>query len=67
MNKYGVKITIPDGTPAEQLRMVDNMIEALRTLGKIANEDNDPQLTPLLEAKAKLEAIIKPPRKKKTV
>lgn len=54
---YGLKISIPDDMSDERkLESINNWIKIIKTFAKVAGEES-PDLTPLLEAKAKLENI----------
>lgn len=57
-----IGFTIPDGSPQEQIRMIDELKGFLLSTAKLTGEEVD--VTPLDEAKKKLE-LSHPPQSRK--
>lgn len=62
-DKAGVRFTIPDKPPEEQLRMARNIREMMMTFSKVTGEEDELDLTSVDEAIAKLETQVKEQKK----
>jgi hypothetical protein len=47
-DKVPIKITIPDGSPDEQIKMIDDMMQVFETFAKLTGEEADTK--PFLDA-----------------
>lgn len=63
--KYGIKFTIPDKPPAEQLEMVRHMRQVMETLAQVTGETETLDLSEFDKVIAKLEKKISKPIKDK--
>jgi hypothetical protein len=52
--KAGIRLTIPDGDPRFQLKMITEYVEVMRSFAKVTGEDIEADLKPLVDAANKI-------------